>query len=139
MGTEVMNSCQNVHGDLTHNVCLLGYFLDGKHRLGLVCDSQGKILARSVLRLLIDSRGQPVLFQERIYVADASSAYSHLLRKLAIKKAANLGIPLIILAKWILKENQPKPIHIQSMRSKNPYPLNMLMRSTVIIQQIMSS
>ena len=95
MGTEVLNSCQSVKGTPGLNVCLLGYFLDGKHRLLLVCDEQGKILARSVIRLLIDSQGQPVLFFERIYVADASPEYPGLLKKMAIKKALALGIPLV--------------------------------------------
>ncbi len=66
MGTEVLNSCQNVNGSASLNVGVLGYALDGKHRLALVCDPSGKIVARSVLRLLIDANGQPVLFQERV-------------------------------------------------------------------------
>ena len=114
MGTEVLNSCQSVHGTPTLNVCLLAYFLDGKHRLGLVCDSQGIILARSVFRLLIDSKGQPVLFQERVYVADAAPEYTQWLRKLAIKKAANLGIPLVVSDKDFEKEKAqayPHPVH----------------------------
>ena len=96
MGTEVLNSCQNVKGTPNLNVCLLGYFMDGKHRLGLVCDEQGKIVARSVLRLLMDSTGNPVLYQEKMYFADATPAYPLLLRKLARKKAAQLGIPLVV-------------------------------------------
>ena len=53
MGTEVLNSCQDVKGSASLNVGVLGYALDGKHRLVLVCDPEGKILARSVLRLLL--------------------------------------------------------------------------------------
>ncbi len=96
MGTEVLNSCLNVNGSASFNVGVLGYALDGKHRLALVCDPSGKILARSVLRLLIDANGQPVLFQERVYVADASPEYPSLLRKIALKKAATLGVPLVV-------------------------------------------
>ena len=44
MGTEVLNSCQDVKGSASLNVGLLGYALDGKHRLALVCDPEGKIL-----------------------------------------------------------------------------------------------
>jgi hypothetical protein len=43
MGTEVLNSCQHVNGSASLNLGILGYALDGKHRLALVCDSTGKI------------------------------------------------------------------------------------------------
>lgn len=95
MGSEVEGSCQRVEGSAHLNKCLLGFLLDGKHRLGVICDSQGKIIARSVFRLLLDSTGQPVLFQERVYKRGHSSAYDLLLRQLAEKKAAQLGIPLV--------------------------------------------
>ena len=60
-----------------------------------MCDSQGKIVAGAVLRLLIDSSGQPVLFQEKVYVKGLGVDYALLLRKLAAKKAMHLGIPLV--------------------------------------------
>ena len=96
MGTEVLNSCQDVKGSASLNVGLLGYALDGKHRLALVCDPEGKILARSVLRLLLDDMGKLVIFQERMYVANANPAYSQLLRQMAVKKAGQLGVSLIV-------------------------------------------
>lgn len=95
MGTEVENSCQRVDGDPDHNKCLLGYFLDGKHRLLLVKDEENKIVARSVLRLFVDEKDDPVLFQERVYVADTNPEYSSYLRKLALKKARDLGVSLV--------------------------------------------
>lgn len=96
MGTEVLNSCQNVNDSASKNIAILGYALDGKHRLALVCDPNGKILARSVLRLLIDAEGKPVLFQEKMYVADGNPDYPQLLRKMALKKASLLGVPLVV-------------------------------------------
>ena len=96
MGTEVHGSCQRVEGSIHQNKCLLGYFLDGKHRLGIVCNAQGKILARTVFRLLIDTKGQPVLYQEVVYVGDNCENSTGLLRQLAVKKALNLGIPLTV-------------------------------------------
>ena len=95
MGTEVLNSCMNVNSYEGYNRCILSYAMDGKHRLGLVCNSEGQILARSVFRLLIDYNGKPVLFQEKVYVADSALNYRQLLRKLAVKKAADMGIPLV--------------------------------------------
>ena len=96
MGTEVHGSCQRVEGSIHQNKCLLGYFLDGKHRLGIVCNAQGKILARSVFRLLIDSKGKPVLYQEMVYLGEYCENTTGLLRKLAIKKALSLGVPLTV-------------------------------------------
>lgn len=121
MGTEVLNSCQKVHGSASLNVGLLGFALDGKHRLALVCDPSGKILARSVLRLLLDAKGNPVLFQERVYVADPSPAYPNLLRKLAIKKAAMLGVPLLVSPSDFEKEQAEPYAHFIEAKDK-PVP-----------------
>ena len=89
--------------------------------MGLVLDDQGKILARSVFRLLIDSRGQPVLFQEKVYVADSKPEYPRLLRKLALKKAANLEIPLVVSRKDF--ENDPCKIYPYAVHAKQkPVP-----------------
>lgn len=121
MGTDVENSCQRIDGSANLNKCLLSYFLDGKHRLSLVCDARGKILARSVLRLLIDARGQPVLFQEKMYMADTTPAYQQLLRKLALKKAANLGIPLVA-SKADFKKEKGRPYPYVLYAKEKPVP-----------------
>jgi hypothetical protein len=96
--------------------------LDGKHRLGLVCDEQGKIVARSVMRLLMDSKGNPVLFQEKMYFADANPDYPNLLRKLALKKAAILGIPLVISRRdFDHKHASPYPHAIEAKEKSVPF------------------
>ena len=122
MGTEVLNSCQDVKGSASLNVGLLGYALDGKHRLALVCDPEGKILARSVLRLLLDTEGKPVIFQERMYVADANPAYPQLLRQMALKKAGLLGVPLVVSPADFEKEQAKKyPFSIQAKAKSVPF------------------
>jgi hypothetical protein len=95
MGTRVADNSQSIHGDASLNKCLLGYLLDGKHRLCIVSDENGNMLAQSVLRLLMDSQSQPVLFQERVYSAKHNPEFNQLLRKIALKKAESLGIPLV--------------------------------------------
>lgn len=96
MGTEVLYSCQRIDEDPNLNKCVLNYAEDGKHDLSLVIDKDTKkILARSVLRLLIDAKGQPVLFQEHAYTANEDPKYLGLLRAIATKKAQALGIPLL--------------------------------------------
>jgi hypothetical protein len=122
MGTEVLSSCQDVKGSASLNVGLLGYALDGKHRLALVCDSKGRILARSVLRLLIDTEGKPVLFQERMYVAGGNPAYLQLLRKIALKKADLLGVPLVVSpADFEAEQAKPYPLSIHAKTKPVPY------------------
>lgn len=66
-GTEVLGSCQHIDRDPYFNKCLLGYVTDGKIRMIAVKDATGKIVARRILRLLVDSENKPVLYQERLY------------------------------------------------------------------------
>lgn len=96
MGTEVYGSCQDVGGDPKLNQALLPYMLDGKHRLFLVLDETGKIVARSVARLLVDENMRPVLFLERLYVADNNPKYAPMIEKLARKKAIEMQVPLVL-------------------------------------------
>ncbi len=135
MGTEVEGSCQRVNGDPSKNCCILGYALDAKHRLALVKDAEGRIVARSVLRLLIDSEGNPVLFQERVYVANPDPKWPELIRKIALKKANSLGVPLLIspldfdnhIGKAyqhpILAGNKPVPFeYVDALGGRHPGP-----------------
>ena len=122
MGTEVLNSCQDVKGSASLNVGLLGYALDGKHRLALVCDPESNILARSVLRLLHDAEGKPVIFQERMYVADANPTYPQLLRQMAVKKVGRSGVPLVVSPTDFEKEHAEKyPLYIQAKAKPVPF------------------
>ncbi len=55
-GTEVSGSCQRVDRSPSLNKGLLGYLLDGKHRMIAVKDPDtGKIAARTIIRLLWDN------------------------------------------------------------------------------------
>jgi hypothetical protein len=96
MGSEVTNSCQRIDGDPDLNKCLLAYILDGKNKLMIVRDVEGKIAARSVLRILWDSQHKkPVLFMERIYHRTANSALSDLILRGCVEKAKEMGLPLV--------------------------------------------
>jgi hypothetical protein len=96
-GTEVLGSCQNIHGSPTHNKCLLSYLLDGKIRMLAVKNANGKIMARCIIRALWDEKEKsPVLFQERTYQAAGVPLEAlKALHKMAEKRANDLGIPLI--------------------------------------------
>ncbi len=93
-GTEVGGSCQSVDDQPQLNKALMGYVMDGKHRILAVKDSRGQILERFILRLLIDKEtNKPVLFFERIYPATAK--YKSALLNFAKERAGELGVPLV--------------------------------------------
>ncbi len=94
-GTEVLGSCQIINGDPELNKCLLGYVMDGKNRVIAVKNSEGKIMARCILRVLWDSENlKPVLFMERFYPSVVKSVISEGLLGLVRQRAVALGLDL---------------------------------------------
>ncbi len=95
-GTEVSGSCQRVDGAPSLNKCLLAYVMDGKNRMLAVKDAFGKIVARSMFRLLWDDKNKkPILFQDRIYPSLCSKELVSALNWHAEKRAKELGCPLV--------------------------------------------
>lgn len=67
-GTEVSGSCLRISGDVQYNKCLLAYLADGKNRAIVIKDKSGRIVVRSIMRILWDETDKkPVLFQETRY------------------------------------------------------------------------
>lgn len=96
LGTEVLNSCQKIDGNVDLNKCLLAYILDGKIKPMLVVDADGTILARSVMRVKWDEQlEQPVLFMERLYTRNADPALEKLVLEGCIRKAKEMGLTLV--------------------------------------------
>lgn len=94
-GTEVKGSCQRISGDPELNSCLLGYLMNGDVRL-IVVKSQGKIVARSVLRLMWDPKAKgEVLLLERLYSNVASQVVKKPIMDWALNKAQRMGTPLL--------------------------------------------
>ncbi len=94
-GTDIADSCQKVDGDPSLNKCLMAYLLDGKHRLLAIKDQSGKIVGRSIIRLLWDEKQQePILMQERIYPKELSSEQKEVLNNFAKNRAQRLGLRL---------------------------------------------
>ena len=89
-GTEVLGSCQRVDGDPRLSKCLMGYVLDGKIRLIAIKDETGKIIARSILKIVLKEH-LPVLFLEKTY---PDYTFNEEIQKLAKDKAAYLGLPI---------------------------------------------
>jgi hypothetical protein len=90
-GSEVLGSCQHIERNPSLNKCLLGYVLDGKIRILAIKDSEGKIVARSILKIMLNERNQPVLFLEKVYPDDR---YKKDLVRVAMEKAKKMGVPL---------------------------------------------
>ncbi|NGX57989.1 MAG: hypothetical protein K940chlam3_00890, partial [Chlamydiae bacterium] len=75
-GTEVSGSCQRVGGSACLNKGLMGYVMDGKHRIIAIKDEHNKIVGRSIFRLLFDEKNQtPVLYYECVYPGTLKSEY----------------------------------------------------------------
>ncbi|NGX57425.1 MAG: hypothetical protein K940chlam3_00316 [Chlamydiae bacterium] len=94
-GTEVAGSCQRVNGFSKYNKALMGYVQDGKHRVLAIKDSTGRIIGRSILRLLLNEKNEPVLFFERVYPTNLSFQYQRALQNFATERAQKMGIDLI--------------------------------------------
>lgn len=95
-GSEVEGSCQRIDGDPKLNKCLLGYVMDGKNRLLAIKDHSGKIVARGIFRILLDSRNkEPILFLEKIYPKEVSQDLEDALLQFAIRRSKFLGLPLV--------------------------------------------
>jgi hypothetical protein len=89
-GTEVPGSCQRVDADPAKNKCLMGYVLDGKVRMLAAKNKDKKIVARSIIKIMLKD-DQPVLLFEKVY---GVGEMRHQLLDLAIKKAQAMGVPL---------------------------------------------
>ncbi len=98
-GTEVGGSCQRVNGDAKLNKALMGYVMDGKHRILTIKKENGEIAGRLILRLLAGTtesgEEEPVLFFERIYPESLQPTYREALKQFAIKRSDDLGLKLI--------------------------------------------
>ncbi len=96
IGTETQ-SCQSVTTNASTNIALLAYLLDGKIRAILVKNDKGNIVARRIVRLLIDeATNKPVLLLEPLYSAPgASEEAKRAVDAMCYKRAEELNLPLI--------------------------------------------
>ena len=114
-GTDVMVSCQRLDGSPNQNKGLLGYLMDGKNRLLAIKEGKGKIVARSILRLLWDGE-RPVLYRDRFYPDNIDSRHLKALNEAALELAKKLRIPLTSAAEGV---SYGKTLH--SLGSSAPY------------------
>jgi hypothetical protein len=94
-GTDFLGSCQGVNEDPYLNRGLLGYLMNGQTRLLAVVNRKGLIVARCMIRLLMDEQKNPVLFMEKLY---GNTRYRGSIEDLARAKARAMNLPLMIAA-----------------------------------------
>jgi len=95
----VIGSCQKIELDGEYNEGLLGYILDGTHQLILITDAEDNIVARALMRVLLEEEtNKPVLYIERVYgsaLLTRNPALKEALKRFAIQEAKNLGATLV--------------------------------------------
>lgn len=123
-GTEVAGSCQHVEGELKYNKALMGYVVDGKYRMLAVKGNDGRLVARRMLRLLLDENDQPVLHLERRYANTGihdGDAVDQALIDLAKKKAAATGCRLLADNAMHASADMGPPCTVRSLDSRAPF------------------
>lgn len=107
MGTEIQDSCLKVDGSIDLFVGLFGYILDGKHRLIAVKASDGKLVGRAVMRIMLDEKTlKPVLFREKIYVNNKNANALSLIKMMCQERAKELRLPLFAIDNLSYEERE---------------------------------
>lgn len=92
-GTEVGGSCQKISGFMGLNRCLMGYVMDGKHRIIAIKDEKKAIVGRAIFRLLFDEqKKEPCLFYERVYPGTLKAQYMEAMSAFALECGRELGL-----------------------------------------------
>jgi hypothetical protein len=92
IGAEPVVSCQNFDSSSTFNYGLLAYATDPNVRILKIYGADGRIVARSVLRMLRDKKDFPTLFLERVYAFQQHKKIDEAIVKFAKSKAKQMGV-----------------------------------------------
>ena len=95
MGSEDVLTCQSYLADPNLSQGLLGTLQNGQTRLMIIHGVDGKIMARSILRLLWDG-SKPVLFLENGYTQQKDPHFMFIIDKMAIQCANFMGYSLAV-------------------------------------------
>ena len=98
-GTDVEGSCQAVDGDPYLNRCLMGYVNNGHVKMAAILDSDGKTIARCILKLSIiknedNGTEEPAIFLEDVYPEALRPLLREALIHFAIERAKAYSLPL---------------------------------------------
>lgn len=114
IGEKPVPSCQHYAGS-SLNTGLLSYLADPSLKIIQVQDDEGRIIARSILRIMEDDTRTPQLFMERVYSVNPHHKIHDLVQKFAQDKANTMGVTLFSQK----GEKEPKSLH--SSKSRSPY------------------
>ena len=71
----------------------MGYVLDGKVRILKIAGSDGKMIARSIVKIVLTEDKKPALFFERVYPG-VNAEQEKALKEFARERADAYGLPL---------------------------------------------
>lgn len=126
IGTEISGSCLSILSDGSTSKSLLGCLVDGKTR-AIVLKKEGKIIARSLLTMLMDKAGNPVLVQQPFFsTPNPTENMRKVVNDMCIRRARQLGLPLFPLENLENSEHLPKkPVRhggeLHSLGSPSPF------------------
>lgn len=119
LGTDVDDSCLHVNGKANLNKGLLGYIMDGKIKALVIKNMDGKIVSRTLLKLLLEG-DKPVVYQDFYYPKRLSNHEQEALDYAAKEIAKKLNLPLRKITEFNLTSWKP----LLSLGSAAPYEYN---------------
>lgn len=95
IGTDIIGSCQSMHGKAQYNRNLLGYVLNG-YVMPIIVKKPGSdaTQARRLLMFTLDKEGKPALYLERLYANMRVDAIDQAIIGMAKAVSQRLQIPL---------------------------------------------
>ncbi len=96
IGKYPVDSCQHYDSNLNTNLGLLSYLTDPNVKIIQMYDDRGKLIARSVLRLMPNHQGEPKLFMEYVYSNNTHFKIKEVMLQLAKNKGAKMGIKVYV-------------------------------------------
>ncbi|OHB21883.1 MAG: hypothetical protein A2939_01275 [Parcubacteria group bacterium RIFCSPLOWO2_01_FULL_48_18] len=117
IGDEPVESCQNYNSTSDLNQGLLSYVEDPNVKIIQIYDERGKIIARSILRLLEDESRNPALFLERVYSVNAHSKIAETVIAFAKEKARHMNA--VLYSHMLEGADSPDEIRTANLISKN--------------------
>ncbi len=93
-GTHIEGSCQKVTRTPTLCCGLAKRLVSGDIRLLVVRNSEGKMVGRAVLRLMLNQNKEPIVFVEKFYVNNNNEITRDDLKKMLLERAKEWKIPV---------------------------------------------
>jgi hypothetical protein len=120
IGEEPVASCQS-YKDGSMNKGLTSTVVDPAVRVIQVRQKGGKIIARSLLRLLQNAQGEPTLYVERLYSTNSHPKIQEIVNSFAVEKAKSMGIKAFGAIEDSVGSKNIEITSLESKASRAPY------------------